>query len=100
LPEHDTILAVLSSAIGLAGLLLIFSGFLFTKAASFETDRGDKFKVLAKATLVPILATLALAWICIMALQGNSWACVHLEFLLKMTLGLTGLFAVVGILAS
>ena len=47
-------MAVLSSGIGLAGLLLIFSGFLFTKAASFDTSRGDKFKALAKLTLLAL----------------------------------------------
>ena len=99
-PERDTILAVLSSGIGLAGLLLIFSGFLFSKAASFDTTRGDKFRVLAKLTLVPVLVTLALAWLSIMALEGNQWSGFHLLTLLKVTLGITTLLAIVGILVS
>jgi hypothetical protein len=98
--ERDTILTVLSSGIALAGLLLIFSGFLFTKAASFETRRGDKFKILAKATLIPILVSLALSWISVSALDGNEWSNLHLITLLKVTLGTTAVFAIVGVLAG
>jgi hypothetical protein len=98
--EHDTILTVMSSGIALAGLLLIFSGFLFSKAASFSTERGDKFKVLAKLTLLPVLASLALTWVSIMALEGNHWSGLHLITLLKVTVGITAAFAIVGILAG
>jgi len=98
--EHDTILAVLSSGIALAGLLLIFSGFLFSKSASFDSKRGDKFKGLAKLTLFPVLVSLALAWISATALEGNSWASLHLVTFLKVTLVITAIFAIVGILAG
>jgi hypothetical protein len=98
--DRETILAVLSSAIGLAGLLLIFSGFLFSKAASFGTVRGDKFKALAKFTLFPVLAALALAWTSVMALDGNAWASSYLTTFLKVTLVVTAFFATVGILAG
>jgi hypothetical protein len=100
LPEVDTILAALSGGIALAGLLLIFSGFLITKAASFETKRGDKFVWFARATLIPVLSALALSWLSIDALQGNPWALAHLIGTLKLVLGITAAFAVVGVLAS
>jgi hypothetical protein len=99
-PERDTILATLSSGIALAGLLLIFSGFLFSKAASFETRRGEKFKALAKLTLIPVLTALALTWISILALEGDQWASLHLITFLKVTIGITAIFAIVGILAG
>lgn len=98
--ERDAILAVLSSGIALAGLLLVFSAFLFSKAGSFETRRGDKFRMLARSTLIPVLAALALAWISIMALEGNRWAAIHLITLLKVTLGITAVFAIVGVLGG
>jgi len=100
LTDRDAILAVLQSGIGLAGLLLIFSGFLFSKAASFSSTRGDKFRVLAKITLFPVMAALALAWVSVMALEGNVWASSHLTTLLKVTLAVIALFATVGILAG
>jgi hypothetical protein len=100
LPDTDTILAILSSGIALAGLLLIFSGFLFAKAASFETRRGDKFRLFAKATLIPVLSALALSWLSVEALGGNQWALSHLLTCLKIVLGMTGAFAIIGVLAS
>jgi hypothetical protein len=98
--DHDTILAVLSSAIALAGLLLVFSTFLFGKAAAFSSKRGDKFNHLAKITLLPVLVSLALAWFSAMALEGNTWCGTHLITLLKVTLGITAIFAIVGMLAG
>jgi hypothetical protein len=42
--EKDVILAALGSDIAIAGLVLIFSGFLATKAESFDGSRsGDKY---------------------------------------------------------
>ncbi len=60
---------MLQSGIGFAGLLLKFAGFLFSKAASYDTARGDKFRMLAKFTLLPVLVALGLAWISTMALE-------------------------------
>jgi hypothetical protein len=99
-PEHDTILAIFSSGIALAGLLLIFSGFLFSKAASYGTKRGDKYTIFAKLTLIPVLAALALTWASVSALEGNQWAGLHLITFLKITLGITTIFSIVGILAG
>jgi hypothetical protein len=75
--ERDTILAALSIAIALAGLLLIFSGFLFSNASSFETARGDKFRLLAKLTLVLVVVSLALTWIRLIAVEGNPWPILY-----------------------
>ena len=100
MPDKDTILAVLSSGIALAGLLLIFAGFLFTKAASFESRRGDKFRLFAKFTLVPVLAALTLSWLSIDALNGNQWVLHYLLTCLKIVLGMTGAFAIIGVFAS
>jgi hypothetical protein len=100
LPDHDTILAVLSSGIALAGLLLVFSGFLFTKAASFETKRGDRYRWFARATLVPVLSALALTWMSINALDGDQWAAYHLLTCLKIVLGVTAAFAIIGVIFS
>jgi hypothetical protein len=98
--ERDTILAVLSSGIALAGLLLIFSGLLFAKAASFETRRGERYRWFAGATLIPVLAALALSWMSVRALEGNEWASANLLTGTKITLALTGLFAIIGVIFS
>lgn len=100
MPAIDLALAILQTAVALAGLLLVFSGFLFSKAASFDTKRGDKFKLLAKCSLLPILTALALAWMSVEALTGSPWAGQYLMDGLKVMIGVTAIFAVVGILAG
>jgi uncharacterized membrane protein len=93
--EKDVILAVLGSDIAIAGLVLVFAGFLVTKAESFEGSRyGDKYNWLAVLGLLPILASLAAAWMCIDALQGSEWESVHTLVALKIVLALTGGYAI------
>jgi hypothetical protein len=56
--EKDVILAILGSDIAVAGLILVFAGFLMTKADSFEGSRyGDKFNWLALGGLIPIICS-------------------------------------------
>ena len=94
--EKDVILAVLGSDIGIAGLVLVFAGFLVTKADSYEGSRsGDKFNWLAVVGLLPILAALASAWMCVDALQGGQWEADHILVMLKMVLALTGGYAII-----
>jgi cytochrome bd-type quinol oxidase subunit 2 len=98
-PDTDTILAVLQGGIGLAGLLLVFSGFLVSKAEGSQTRRGDKYKWLAFASLLPILAALALSWMSADALTVNGWERYYLLTALKIQLGLTALFSIIGLIA-
>src|SRR5438132_152181 len=68
MPEiaKDVMVAVLGAAVGLAGLLLIFSGFLFTQAASFPSASTsdeviDKYRNAVRWGLLPFLIALAVA---------------------------------------
>lgn len=97
--SEGIILAVLSTGIGLAGLLLIFSGFLVSKAATFSTSRGDKYNRLAFSTIVPVLVALYLSWMSIDALEGDKWAQYHLLTVLKIEIILTALFSIIGLWA-
>lgn len=94
--DKDVILAVLGSDIAIAGLVLIFAGFLATKAESFEGNRsGDKYSWLAVAGLLPIVVSLVSAWMCIDALQGGQWEATHALSMLKIVLALTGIYAII-----
>jgi uncharacterized membrane protein len=94
--DKDVILAVLGSDIAIAGLVLVFAGFLVTKADSFQGSRsGDKYNWLAVAGLIPILVSLVSAWMCIDAIQGGEWEAAHTLMTLKIVLALTGAYAII-----
>jgi hypothetical protein len=63
--SKDIILALLSGSVSLAGLLLIFSGFLFSQASGFDPDSTpdkiiDAYRNAARAGVAPFLMCLVL----------------------------------------
>ena len=96
MPGKDVIEAVLGSDIAIAGLVLVFAGFLLTKAESFRGSRsGYVYNWLAVAGLIPIVASLIAAWMCIDALQGGKWEAEHALLMLKIAIVLTGSYAII-----
>lgn len=100
MPDKDVILAVLGDDIAVAGLVLVFAGFLFTKAGEYDTRYGDKYRRLALAGLLPVLTALVSAWLCIGAIEGNTWDAAHSLLGLKIVLVLTGSYAIVSALVA
>jgi len=99
--DRDVILAALGSDIAVAGLVLVFVGFLFTKAESYQGNRsGDLYSRLAVSGLVPIVVSLASAWMCIDAIQGHRWEADHTLLMLKIVVTLTGLYAIISALLT
>lgn len=73
--SKDIVLAVLGGSVSLAGLLLIFSGFLFSQAAGFDPDNTpdkiiDKYRRAARFGVFPFFICLALAGISIWWLRS------------------------------
>ena len=68
--EHDTILAVLQSDIGIAALIVVFTGFLLTNSETFETKRCDKYRIIPSFSLAPLLACVVSLWISMNAIEG------------------------------
>ncbi len=75
--QKDIALGLLAAIVTIEGLILIFCGFLFTKAESYETKRGKKFKLMAKLGVLPLIASFLSSWVCIMAIQDNPWAVLN-----------------------
>lgn len=100
MPDNNTILAVLQSEIGLAGLLLVFAGFLLTKTASVASQYKTRFKILCVVTLVSFLGDLGLAFLCVRILKGNPWGAGSLLCDLEISLALTALIGICGLIAS
>lgn len=99
--DKDVVLAVLSNDIAVAALLLVFAGFVIAKAESFQNERrADRFRLLARCSLVPILAALGSAWISIDGIQGCAWCSDHSLLSLKLVLALTGIYAIIAALVT
>lgn len=97
--EKDIALGVLGAVLTLAGLLLVFCGFLVSKASSMsDTNRSSKVMVLAKVGVAPLLLSFAVSWVRIMAIQGNSWAVEHGLLLFKASLAVSAFCSVIALL--
>jgi hypothetical protein len=99
MPDRDIILAVLQSDIAVAGLVLVFSGFLITKAETYQTRYGDKFRWFAVCGFIPVIAAGVAAWICVSALQGSGGDATAVLVGLKIILALTGIYAIIAAIA-
>jgi glucose uptake protein GlcU len=97
--EKDVWLGLLGAILGVSGLLLVFCGFLFTKAESFETARGDKFKRLAKLGVIPLFVSFISAWTCTAAIGGNPWAIAHAFLLFKIALVISAFYSILSLLS-
>lgn len=83
MPEYakDVMIALLGAAVGLAGLLLVVSGFVFSQANSFPSETTDdemlgKLERAAKLGLIPFVLALGDAALCLVWLMHNS-LCVY-----------------------
>jgi len=63
--QKDTVIAIFGASVALAGLLLVFCGFLFGRADNLPSSTGDstieKYRKAGKAGVFPFLATLLVA---------------------------------------
>lgn len=70
----DAIIAALGASAALAGLLLVFIGFVYAHGETYETVRGDPFRIAAKFGVLPFLITVSCVWFCFEWLTGSKWA--------------------------
>lgn len=80
--EKDTILAIFGASVGLAGVLLIFVGFVFSHAESFQNiDRKRSFQRIAKVGLFPFAVSLFAAFLGLGWLQEQTSTIYYLALL-------------------
>jgi hypothetical protein len=96
MPEpKDAVIGILGASVALAGLLLVFSGLLFTQAAAFPRDTTDdatidRFRRAARLACWPFLlwlvtAGMSLAWLLYPAPVEYAVTCVSFFILLVVT---------------
>ncbi len=98
--ENGTITTLLGSSVGLAGILLVFVGFLYSRAESFErAGTVRKYKWVAKAGIVPFLFALISAWLCLLWIGQPSVDLYNYAMLsFQACLILTGLYGIIAII--
>lgn len=86
---------VLSASVGLAGLLLVFVGFVYAKGEELSNvKRGRQFKNVARFGALLFAALLVSAWFSLSALQGGSVPDYQLAiFFFRSALVVTGVYA-------
>ncbi len=95
--ESATITTLLGSSVGLAGILLVFVGFLYSRSEAFENVKlMRKFKRVAKAGIVPFLFALISAWLCLLWIGQPSVDLYNYAMLsFQASLILTGLYGII-----
>ena len=68
------------------------------RGESYETTRGNRFRIIAKAGVVPFLITLACAWSCLEWLLGVQWAYAGSVWLFKLGIATTAIYGTVTLL--
>jgi hypothetical protein len=104
LPEQkDIVSAVIGASSSLAGLLLVFCGFLFAQASSFPPATTDdavieKYRNTARAGLWPFLISLAIAAIgAAWMLWPSKWSFAISVGMFFVLLGWTGVYAMIAV---
>jgi hypothetical protein len=70
---RETVAVLLDVSTSLAGLMLVFAGFIYVRGESFANERTkDKYKNVARAAFGPFAMALLSAWLCLSYLQGGS----------------------------
>src|SRR6266853_4852433 len=98
--DKDTVIAYLGASVALAGLLLVFSGYVYSHSESFNVAaRKKKYQWIAKAGLIPFAIALLAAWISVNWLENQFPERYHLALILfKMSLISTLLYGIISMI--
>lgn len=93
--DKDSALAILQASIAIGGLLLVFIGFLLSRADQTDLKtRRRMIKGIAIGGLFPFAAALICSWQGVWVIQGAHTSSLYLFFTFKIVLALTGLYAI------
>lgn len=96
--DKDIALAIIQAAVAIAGLVLVYSAFLVAKASGYG-KRGDKFLILTRLGLVPVISALFCSGMGVRVLLGGHWgqhwASSWLLFGFEIVLALTAIYAII-----
>jgi hypothetical protein len=98
--QKDIVVAVFGAAVGLAGILLVFVGFVYAHAETIDlANTRKKLKIVAKVGIIPFLVSLlctslSLNWMLHSSSGLFCWVCRSFW----ASIGLTGLYGTIAFL--
>lgn len=95
--KKDIVIAVFGAAVGLAGILLVFVGFVYSRSETFDLEATrTKYARVAKVGIVPFLLSLASAALCLRWMLYQSATSYNLALCsFYWCMGLTALYGIV-----
>jgi|SRR6267378_1695454 len=99
--EHkDAVIAIFGAGVGLAGIVLVFIGFVSTHAENFQNNNRKRiFKLIAKIGLAPFSLAILSAFFSLLWLNGPADYSYHLaDWLLRFSLGSTLLYGIISVM--
>jgi hypothetical protein len=93
----DIAVAIFGAAVGLAGILLVVVGFVYSHAETIDlAQTRAKYRLVAKSGIVPFLVSLLCAAFCLRWMLIPSWVTFcWVRYSFYACLGLTALYGVV-----
>ena len=96
--QRDAIAAIFGASVDLAGLLLVFMGFVFAKAESFDSVRhADRYRRMARIGLIPFGVCLICAWCSFDFLHGNGISATAIVVMFRLGIVTMGVYAFVAV---
>ena len=98
--QETVISSILGASGGLAGILLVFVGFIYTRSEGFQVaSRARKYQTVAKIGLIPFAVALVCSWLCLQWFHSPdpmlyTWTILSFQACLV----LTGLYGIVALL--
>lgn len=98
--DKDVALTLIGATVAIAGLVLVYSAFLLTKAGGFsDTRRAGRFVKIARWGLVPVISALICALLAVRVLLpghwASAWAGSWLILTFEILLAITGVYAII-----
>jgi len=98
--QETVVSSILGASGGLAGILLVFVGFIYTRAEGFEVaSRVRKYQAVGKVGLIPFAMALVCSWLCLQwFLSPDPMMYMWAVYSFQACLVLTGLYGIVALL--
>jgi hypothetical protein len=99
-PKDPNLVAatLLQTSVSLAGLLLVFVGFIYSRADQFSnTKKADNYRNLARGSVLPLIPALVCAWLCVSYFQGHAPAYEMAVVCFQISLIVTAWYAFVAL---